>query len=164
MTTKSKARSKSTAPVAAPVRYEDDLYGWVEDQIQLLRANEVGSIDASHITQELTDLGRSEFNKLVSTVRIILLHLMKWDHQPERRSRSWVTTIAEHRDRIEYQLRDTPSLQPRFPDVIREAYRLALRAAARETQLSAEAFPKTCPYEWEDIIRRPILWDDSNTG
>jgi hypothetical protein len=162
MTTSSKARSASNAPVAASARYEEDLYGWVEDQIQLLRANEVGSIDASHITQELTDLGRSEFNRLVSTVRIILLHLLKWDHQPERRSRSWATTIAEHRDRIEYQLRDTPSLQPRFPDVIREAYRFARRAAARETQLSEETFPETCPYAWDDITLRPLSRDDSN--
>ena len=27
--------------------YEADLYGWVEDQVALLKANEVGSIDAS---------------------------------------------------------------------------------------------------------------------
>ncbi len=159
MTTSSKVRSEPTT--TARPHHEDDLYGWVEDQIQLLRANEVGSIDASHITQELTDLGRSEFNKLVSTVRIILLHLLKWDHQSEFRSRSWVTTIAEHRDRIEYQLRDTPSLRPRFPDVIREAYRYARRAAARETRLSEETFPEACPYDWDDITRRP-MWDDSN--
>jgi len=141
-----------------------DLYGWAEDQIVLLRTNEIGSIDAAYITQELTDLGRNEFNRLVSTVRIVLLHLLKWDHQSGRRSRSWAMTVAEHRDRIEYQLRDTPSLRPRFSEVIREAYRFARRAAARETQLAEQSFPETCPYDWDDITLRPISWDDSNPG
>ena len=57
--------------------YEADLYGWVEDQVALLKAGDVGSIDASHITRELEDLGRSEFNKLVGALRVVLLHLLK---------------------------------------------------------------------------------------
>src|SRR3978361_685922 len=88
--------------------YDADLYGWVEDQVALLKADEVGSIDASHITRELDDLGRSEFKKLVSAIHVVLQHLLKWDHQPERRSRSWVNTIDEHRERIVHQLNDNP--------------------------------------------------------
>jgi hypothetical protein len=162
MTASSKARSESDAP-AAPSRYETDLYGWVEDQVVLLRANAVGSIDASHLTQELTELGRSEFDKLVSAIRIVLIHLLKWDHQPERRSRSWATTIREHRDRIDYELRDSPSLRPRLPQAIRDAYRFARRGAARETAMSEEAFAAECPYGWEDITMRPVVWDDETS-
>ena len=92
--------------------YDADLYGWVEDQMLLLRANEFGSIDTSHITQELTDLGRSEFDKLVSAIRLVLQHLLKWDYQPERRSRSWVATVREQRRQIGYELGDSPSLKP----------------------------------------------------
>jgi hypothetical protein len=29
--------------------------------------------------------------------------MLKWDYQPERRSRSWVNTIAEQRRRAERQ-------------------------------------------------------------
>ena len=78
--------------------YEADLYGWVEDQVALLKANEVGSIDASHITRELDDLGRSEFDKLVGAIRVVLHHLLKWDHQPDRRSRSWATPRSRPRN------------------------------------------------------------------
>src|SRR5436305_6017814 len=140
--------------------YEADLYGRVEVQDALLKANEVGSIDASHITRELDDLGRSEFDKLVSAIRVVLQHLLKWDHQPERRSRSWVITIDEHRDRINYELDDNPSLRPRIQEAILKAYASARRQAIRETQLAAATFPETCPYDWKDITLRTIPQDD----
>jgi hypothetical protein len=162
MTTSSKTRSAPLDAAATAPRYQDDLYGWVEDQIALLRADEVGSIDASQITQELTDLGKSEFDKLVSTIRIVLHHLLKWDHQPERRSRSWATTIREHRRRIAYQVKDSPSLKPRVNEAIVRAYLDAIDDVTRETGLRAAILPETCPYDWNDITLRPILWDDAN--
>jgi hypothetical protein len=140
--------------------YEADLYGWVEDQVALLKANEVGSIDASHITRELDDLGRSKFDKLVSAIRVVLHHLLKWDHQPERRSRSWVITNDEHRDRIVHELNDNPSLRPRIQEATLKAYVSARRQATRETRLPAATFPETCPYDWKDITLRTIPQDD----
>src|SRR3954447_9327379 len=137
--------------------YEADLYGWVEDQVALLKANEVGSIDASHITRELDDLGRSEFDKLVSAIRVVLHHLLKWDHQPERRSRSWVITIDEHRRRIRRELRDSPSLKPRIEEAVAEAYPDALAGARRETGLPAKVFPQICPYSWQEIVERKMF-------
>jgi hypothetical protein len=139
--------------------YEADLYGWVEDQVALLRAGEVGSIDASHIAQELTKLGRSEFDKLVSAVRVVLHHLLKWDYQPERRSRSWVITIREQRRRIARELRDNPSLKPRIEEAVAEAYPDALDGARRETGLS-KTLPQTCPYSWQELVQRKIALEE----
>jgi hypothetical protein len=140
--------------------YEADLYGWVEDQVALLKAGEVGSIDASHITEELEDLGRSEFDKLVSAIRIVLHHLLKWDHQPERRSRSWVITIDEHRRRIRRELRDSPSVKPRIEEAIGEAYADALAGARRETGLPPKVFPRMCPYSRQEIVERKVFFLD----
>jgi hypothetical protein len=141
--------------------YEADLYGWVEDQVALLKAGEVGSIDASHITRELEDLGRTEFNKLVSALRVVLLRLLKWDHQPERRSRSWVRTIDAQRERIEYELEDSPSLKPRLQEALQKAYAYGRRDAERETGLPLSVFPDICPYEWQDVTQRPVHLDDN---
>ena len=153
-----KALDRKTAKVGRA--YEADLYGWVEDQVALLKANEVGSIDASHITRELDDLGRTEFDKLVSAIRVVLHHLLKWDHQPERRSRSWVITIDEHRRRIRRELRDSPSLKPRIEEAIGEAYPDALAGARRETGLPAKVFPRMCAYPWQEIVERKVLLQD----
>jgi hypothetical protein len=141
--------------------YEADLYGWVEDQVALLKAGDVGSIDASHITRELEDLGRSEFNKLVGALRGVLLHLLKWDYQPERRSRSWVLTIYAQRERIADELEDSPSLKPRLQEALQKAYARGLRDAERETGLPLSVFPDVCPYEWHDVIQRPVHLDDN---
>jgi hypothetical protein len=158
MTTKTKSRTGSiqTPPSRA---YRDDLYGWVQDQVALLKVQEVGSIDALHITQELRELGLSEFKRLASATRVTLLHLIKWDYQPERRSRSWLLTIDEQRCQIAETLRANPGLKPRREGIVKSAYAVACRVAARETGLPRAAFPTECPYRWEDIIRREISLD-----
>lgn len=143
--------------------YRGDLFGWVQDQVVLLRAGEVGSIDASHITLELHELGLSEFKKLVSSTRVALLHLIKWDYQPERRSRSWLLTIDEQRHQIVEQVRDNPGLKPRRQEIMKSAYSVARRIAARETGLPQALFPTKCPYEWEDMIQREISWQGESS-
>jgi hypothetical protein len=162
MTTNSKisARIKGMPAKAGRARYGDDLYGWVQDQVKLLQANETGSIDAFHLTQELTDLGRSEFDKLVSALRVVLLHLLKWDFQPERRSRSWAVTVREQRRRIDRLVRENPSFKPRISEAIDLAYGDARDEAFRETGLSESVFPDVCRYGWDDITLHAIAWDD----
>ena len=155
-----KDRIESAATSKTARRYQDDLYGWVEDQIALLRANEVGSIDASHVTQELAELGRSEFQRLVSAIRLVLHHLLKWDYQPERRSRSWAITIRQQRRRIAYEIKDSPSLKSKIKEATVRAYLDAVDDVHRETGLAESVFPETCPYDWDAITLRPISWDD----
>ena len=99
-TTKSKSRSESKEHSAAPARYGDDLYGWVQQQVALLRQGRLSEIDAGNIAEELSDVGGEQYDKLESSIRVLLHHLLKWEYQPERRSRSWLLSIAEHRRRV----------------------------------------------------------------
>ncbi|AIQ91979.1 protein of unassigned function [Methylobacterium oryzae CBMB20] len=101
------APTREDAP-AAPhaegrTRYADDLYSWVQEQVALLRAGRVDALDLDNIAEELSDVGLSEYHRLTSAVEIVLLHMLEWDHQPERRSST--LSIAEHRERILIQLR-----------------------------------------------------------
>jgi hypothetical protein len=144
--------------------HEADLYGWVQDQVALLHSGEIGSIDASHITQELEELGRSEFNKLVSALRNVLHHMLKWDHQPKRRSRSWAVTVRTQRRLIEREIKSSPSLKPRILEAITFAYGDAVVVAQSETGLPIATFPERCPYNWDEITSRPIVWDDEHSG
>ncbi|MBI5130625.1 MAG: DUF29 domain-containing protein [Rhodopseudomonas palustris] len=161
-TTKSKLRSDPLEPAApkAPRGYREDLHGWVEDQVALLKAGRLSEIDAVNIADELGDVGKTEYDKLQSAIRIVLLHLLKWDHQPERRSRSWVLSIREHRRRIARVLRDNPSLGPRISDGIVEGYEDAVDDAVKETGLTETAFPATCPYDWQTIVDRVVEYDE----
>jgi hypothetical protein len=64
-------------------RYDRDLYSWAVEQAALLRSGRVTELDALNIAEELDDVGNEQYDKLESALRPILLHLLKWDHQPE---------------------------------------------------------------------------------
>jgi Domain of unknown function DUF29 len=161
MTTDTKLRSYSTEPAATVSRsYEDDFFGWVEDQVALLKAGRVDRVDLINIADELSAVGNEHYEKLESAVRIVLLHLLKWDYQPDRRSRSWVLSIAAHRRRIVRVLRKNPSLKPHIEEATGNAYEDARGDAMNETGLVAMTFPKQCPYDWSAITARTIEWDD----
>ncbi|MGP9813142.1 DUF29 domain-containing protein [Rhodopseudomonas sp. NSM] len=161
-TTKSKLRNDPIEPAAPKTSrgYREDLYGWVEDQVALLKAGRMSEIDAVNIADELGDVGKTEYDRLQSAIRIVLLHLLKWDHQSERRSRSWVLSIREHRRRIARVLRDNPSLQPRISQGVVEGYEDAVDDAVKETGLAETDFPATCPYDWQAIVERVIEYDE----
>jgi hypothetical protein len=160
MTTTTKARGSAEAATQTGRRYRDDLYGWVEDQIVLLKAGLLSEIDTGNIAEELSDVGNEQYDKLESAIRVVLLHLLKWDHQPNHRSKSWVLSMREHRRRIDRVLRKNPSLTPSIEEAMGEAYEDARDDAMRETDLPQTAFPTVCTYDWERILKRAIEFDD----
>jgi hypothetical protein len=85
-------------------------------------------------------------------VRLLLAHLLKWQAQPKRRSRSWAATIAEQRDQIEALLEENPSLRQHLDAIARSAYPRAVRLAAIETGLPRPTFPPELPYAAEQIL------------
>jgi Domain of unknown function DUF29 len=67
--------------------------------------------DAKAGIQELIDaLARSEKRALRSQLVRLMMHIIKWKSQPERRSISWSASIKSARYEIEEIQEDTPSL------------------------------------------------------
>jgi hypothetical protein len=140
--------------------YDADYVGWLEAQVALLRAGRLDALDVSMIAEELEDVGKSEARALRSALTLVIMHMLKWDHQPERRTRSWVLTIRQQRSTVEEALEESPSLRPRLAEAIMRAYPNAVLSAAAETNLPLSAFPKTCPYTLEAILTRAHPWPD----
>ncbi|MEH3119220.1 MAG: DUF29 domain-containing protein [Methylorubrum populi] len=139
--------------------YEGDLYTWVQEQVALLRAGRTDALDLDHIAEELSDVGSELYFRLQSAIEIVFLHMLKWEHQPERRSRSWVLSIAEHRARIDILLRKNPGLKSRVAEAVEDGFRLGRLRAAREMKRSLSTLPAACPYSWDDILNRPFDLD-----
>ena len=137
-------------------RYDRDLYSWAVEQAALLRAGKIAEADARNIAEELDDVGNEQYDKLESALRVILLHLLKWDHQPEKRTRSWENTIAEQRYRALRQLSKNPSLKSTIEEATREGYKSGRLGASGETDMDLETFPEVCPYDWDTILNRPF--------
>ena len=139
-------------------RYDSDLYSWAVEQAALLRAGRIAEADALNIAEELDDVGNEQYDKLESAIRIILLHLLKWDHQPERRSRSWHSSIKVQRKHVEKVLRKNAGLMPHIEEAVADAFETARIEAAGEMERDEGELPETCPYNWKQIMERPISW------
>lgn len=139
--------------------YAEDFAAWAFHQAQLLRAGQWQAVDVAWVAEELETLGRGEFSELVSQLRIVLLHMLKWDYQADRRSRSWLLSVQEHRLRAADVLAENPSLKPRLAEAVARAHAQGRLAAARETGLPLAAFPAECPYDWQAITSRAFTLD-----
>ena len=91
--------------------YEQDFYAWANEQAALLRAGRLSEADIEHIAEEIESMGKTEKRELVSRLTVLLLHLLKWQHQPTHRGTVWRLTLEEQRNQIEDHLADNPSSQ-----------------------------------------------------
>ena len=138
-------------------QYERDFYAWLLEQAQLLRNGQLRQLDKDNIAEELEGLARTDKHKLESHTIRLLMHLLKWQFQTRRRSRSWLLTIREARRRVTRLLQDSPSLKPFIHEIFADCYARARGDAAAETGLSLKNFPAECPYTLDQVLDENFL-------
>ena len=124
--------------------YDTDFIGWTEQQARLLReAAARGTnlpFDWANLAEEVEDLGRSEYDAILSQIIRIVAHLLKLEFSPAVDPRAaWTTSVQDGRREIARRLLRNPGLRPRLPEMLREAGPLAVRAAAEDMELYGEA-------------------------
>ena len=139
--------------------YDTDFYLWTQQQAALLRQGLSAELDTAHLIDEIEDMGANSRRALESYLRNIMLHLLKWRYQPERRGTSWKLSIRDGRHQLAKRVKDSPSLQPKIPDMITGEYPLAREYAAAETDLPLPTFPEVCSFTVEQIMD-PEYWPD----
>ncbi|MDJ0680442.1 MAG: DUF29 domain-containing protein [Xenococcaceae cyanobacterium MO_167.B52] len=107
-----------------PIEYQTDFYAWTQQQAELLRNKKIEQLDWSNLAEEIEDMGRSEKRQLESRLEVLIMHLLKWQFQPNLRSRSWQLTIKEQRLRLEKLLAENPSLKSKLTDTKEKVYPL----------------------------------------
>ncbi len=140
--------------------YEQDFHAWTQQQANLLRTGELAELDSEHLAEELESMGGSERQALSSRLTELLMHLLKWKYQPERRGSSWISSINKQRIGIEVLLEESPSLKTQLPQRFEKAYQRARRYAAVETHLPITTFPEACPFTEEQALD-PEFWPES---
>lgn len=160
MTAATKTARKPSTPLApAGAGYEQDFYTWTQEQGARLRAGDLTALDRENLAEEIESLGRSQFDSLVSALRIVLMHMLKWDQQPSRRTRSWAISIATHRAHAANELKDSPGLKSRLNEALTRAHHTARLEASKETRLPLKRFPEACPYSLDEVLNRPFAID-----
>lgn len=141
------------------ISYEQDFYGWTQEQAGLLRAGRLTDLDVDNILEEIEAMGRSERRELQSRLTVLLVHLLKWQYQPARRGTSWELTIKTQR--IDYMdvMKDNPGLKPKLSEIFQAAYDLARLKAAKESGLQLVVFPESCPWTYAQVIDLAFIPD-----
>jgi Domain of unknown function DUF29 len=132
--------------------YDTDFYAWAAQQAAALRAKDWAALDLEHLAEEVEDLRKTERRAVRSQLRLILSHLLKWRYQPDKRTESWRSTIANGRVLVQEDLEDLPSLAGELPELYSWAYPRARRDAAKETGLLLATFPEACPWPIEQVL------------
>jgi hypothetical protein len=137
--------------------YDVDFFAWTMEQARLLREGAFSELDAVNIAEELESMGKNNRRELGSRLVVLLMHLLKWQFQPNRRSPGWATTVRDQRDEIEEILADSPSLRPAVRDALSANYKRARRKAIGETGFPDTTFPADCPFTPEQILAEDFL-------
>ncbi len=137
--------------------YKEDFQLWLDTTAKMLRERQLNQLDFDNLIEEIESMGRSEKDALESNLVVVLMHLLKYKYQPERRSNSWLSTIYEHRRRIRRAFSKSPSLKNYFNEVFAECYQDARQEASLETGLALEVFPLECPFNVEETLNPDYL-------
>lgn len=153
VTTSDRLNSPGFQPDPASSRlYDDDFYRWTQVMAEALRSRNWSALDIENLVEEVESLGRQQRQELRNRLGILLGHLLKWEFQPEQRSRSWLSTIRVQRLDIAVLLEDNPSLKASLQDVLEKGYRKGVLLAEGETGLEPRTFPEICSYRLEEVL------------
>jgi hypothetical protein len=126
--------------------YDTDFYSWALSEAEKLRRRSHNELDWDNLAEEIEALSRTEARELRSRYVTLLLHLLKWMYQPERRRRSWRNTIERERREVLRHLGENPALKAHRDEIFGEAFGTARLDASSETDLDVATFPETNPF------------------
>lgn len=136
---------------ALPALYETDETAWLEAMAELIRERRLDDLDYPNLGEYLTDMALRERREVESRLIVLIAHLLKWDHQPRKRSRSWRATIIVQRQELELLL-GRGVLRNHAEAVLANAYSKGLERAVAETGLPPESFPPRSPYDLDQWL------------
>lgn len=129
---------------------EADFHQWALETATAIEGRQFHCVDWDNVAEELRGLSRSEERELESRLSQLMYHLLKWQYQPERRSRSWQLSRVDQSRRISALLAKQPSLRALLTDseFWNSAYQGALGLSGNENLPDSvtEQFPDECPF------------------
>lgn len=144
-----------------PELYEADETAWLELMAGLIGQGRHADLDFAHLQEFLTDMALRDRREVVSRLTVLLAHRLKWDLQPEQRTRSWRTTIEVQRQELAALL-ESKTLHNHALATLAKAYANGVRQAASETGLASARFAAECPYGLETLLAED--WAGAEAG
>jgi hypothetical protein len=115
------------------------------------------AVDAAAGLEELIEaMSRSDKRALKSQLIRLMMHIIKWRSQPERRSLSWAASIANARDEIADIREETPSLNEA---IIQGLWDKAFAAALRQAEAEMQRRSKVDALAWDEVFEAEYRLD-----
>ena len=133
-------------PQTLAALYEADETAWLDETAALVRGGCFDQLDTANLAEFLTDMAKRDRREVFSRLVVLLTHLLKWEHQPDRRGGSWQGTILEQQRELR-QILESGTLRNHADAVLAEAYADARKQAAAETGLARGTFPDECAWD-----------------
>jgi hypothetical protein len=133
------------------VLYEQDETAWLELMSGFAAQGRLSEMDFGNLSEYLASMARRDRREVFSRLVVLLVHLLKWEHQPELRTGAWRATILSQHSELRQDL-ESRSLYNHAVSVLEKAYAEACKQAAAETQLPREAFAAECPWSVDELI------------
>lgn len=160
------ALPKSLEVKAKNTAYQQDFFAWLNEQSTLLRNKNFANLDIENLVEELEAMGRSEQRELKSRMIVLVMHLLKWQFQPEKKGESWRKTIYEQRKQIALVIEDSPSLKSFLNDSdwLQTVWQYAIKDAVEETGLAKATFPTEPIWQVSDILSDEFYPENESKG
>jgi hypothetical protein len=142
-----------TPPLTPPLAdlYEADETAWLEAMAALAAGRRAADLDLNHLAEYLADMAKRDKREVESRLAVLIAHLLKWEYQPDRRSRSWQLTVEQQRQELR-RLLTSGTLRNHADAALAAVYADAVRQAMIETGLPAAQFPAECPYPLPQLV------------
>ncbi len=133
------------------VLYQHDETAWLDLMAELARDGHADELDLPHLAEYLSDMARRDRLEVESRLVVLMTHLLKWNFQPDHRSRSRRSTVIEQRQELR-RLVGRGILLNYAQEVLEEVYSEAVERAASETGLASSDFPSECPFSLDQLL------------
>ncbi len=135
--------------------YETDETAWLELMATLAAEGRLEELDGPNLSEYLESMAQRDRREVVSRLVVLLIHLLKAGHQPERSGGSWRATIREQRRELRLIL-DSRTLRNHAEEVWADIFADARLQAADETGPAVETFPTDCPWDLDTALTGPL--------
>ncbi len=131
--------------------YDVDETAWLETMSERIRQARFSELDYDNLAEYLSDMAISARREVENRLEVLIGHLLKWTHQPKKRTRSWRGTVIGQRHELR-RLIARGVLRNHAEAVLEEIYPDAVKRAIGESGLRAAVFPRQCPYELDQLL------------
>lgn len=143
----------TTAMKALPLihLYERDETAWLDIMSTLAAQGRYAEMDHPNLSEFLADMAKRDRREVFSRLVVLLAHLLKREHQPNRHTAFWQGTIVEQRRELR-KLLESSTLHNHAFAVLTEAYDDARRQASAESEMPLSTFLIECKWELDHLL------------